>query len=276
MAFSYCTGLTAVTIPDSVTSIGALAFAVCRQLTIYGHTGSTAEKYAKENKLPFRPINATKFTDETLFIYDENDDGTLSIAGYNGQETEIALPPAINGKAVTDIGSFAFSEHTDLTAVTLPDSVTSIGNSAFSDCTGLTAVTLPDSVTRIEEYAFAGCKSLTAVTIPDSVTRIENNTFDSCTSLHAVTIPDSVTSIGDGAFDGCASLASVTIPDSVTSIGDGAFDGCRRLTAVTIPDSVTSISDFAFYGCPQLTIYGHPGGYAESYAKKHSISFRSI
>ncbi len=54
--FSGCTGLTSITIPDSVTSIGAWAFEGCTGLTIYGAKGSCAETYASENHIPFVEI----------------------------------------------------------------------------------------------------------------------------------------------------------------------------------------------------------------------------
>ncbi|MBO4983282.1 MAG: leucine-rich repeat protein [Clostridia bacterium] len=64
-----------------------------------------------------------------------------------------------------------------------------------------------------------------------------------------------VTSIGGDAFYDCDSLASVTIGDSVKSIGDYAFYGCTSLTSIEIPNSVTSIGWAAFSGCTSLTIY---------------------
>ena len=230
VAFSFCTSLASVTIPDSVTSIGRHAFQYCTSLT------------------------------------------------------SVTIP---NG--VTSIGDSAFSYCASLTSVTIPDSVTSIGWSAFAGCTSLTSVTIPDSVTSIGSLAFSGCTSLTSVTVPDSVTSIGDAAFASCTSLTGIwvaegsshyasdasgvlfnkdkttlvqcpgafsgsyAIPDSVTSIGAEAFYNCKSLTSVTIPDSVTSIGDFTFSYCESLTSVTIPDSVTSIGHYAFEGCRSLT-----------------------
>ena len=52
-AFTNCSGLTAITIPGNVTTIGEGAFRFCRNLTIYTSAGSYAEKYAKENNIPF-------------------------------------------------------------------------------------------------------------------------------------------------------------------------------------------------------------------------------
>ncbi len=56
-AFSACTSLTSVTIPDSVTSIDWFAFYGCKKLTICGKTGSYAETYAKDNSIPFQAVS---------------------------------------------------------------------------------------------------------------------------------------------------------------------------------------------------------------------------
>ena len=207
VAFSFCTSLASVTIPDSVTSIGRHAFQYCTSLT------------------------------------------------------SVTIP---NG--VTSIGDSAFSYCASLTSVTIPDSVTSIGWSAFAGCTSLTSVTIPDSVTSIGSLAFSGCTSLTSVTVPDSVTSIGDAAFASCTSLTGIWVAEGSSHYASdasgvlfnkdkttlvqcpGAFSG-----SYAIPDSVTSIGHCAFEDCASLTSVTIPDSVTSIGHYAFEGCRSLT-----------------------
>ena len=91
----------------------------------------------------------TEATPESSFVYAVNEDDTISITRFNGSETDVVIPSTIDGKSVTSIGSYAFSECTSLTSVTIPDSVTSIGTWAFSDCTSLTSVTIPDSVTSM-------------------------------------------------------------------------------------------------------------------------------
>ena len=251
--------------------------------------GAAQQQKVPSEASPARQSFAPACTLETEFETIALADGTLSIKKYKGKGDTAAIPPAIQGKRVTSIGTAAFKNCTSLTSVTIPNSVTSIGAFAFNGCTSLTSVTIPDSVTSIETLAFDGCTGLTSITvapdnpayvsengivmnkqrtvlicypagkkerqftIPNSVTSIGDRAFKNCTNLASVTIPDSVTSIGEGAFEDCTSLTSVTIPNSVTSIGDWAFKSCTNLACVTIPNSVTSIGALAFNDCTSLT-----------------------
>ena len=249
-AFYDCTGLTSVTIPNSVTSIGNYAFYYCSVLTSITI-----------------PNSVTSI-------------GNYAFCGCYGL-TGVTIP-----NSVTSIGERVFSGCSGLTSVTIPNSVTSIGEAAFASCSGLTSIivesgntvydsrdncnaiiktstntlitgckntVIPNSVTSIGYSAFRGCDGLTSITIPNSVTSIGNVAFAFCSGLTSVTIPNSVTSIGEEAFYYCSGLTSVTIPNSVTSIGEAAFASCSGLTSVIIPSSVTSIGNSAFSGCSGLT-----------------------
>ena len=242
-AFSSCSGLASVTIPDSVTSIGWYAFKGCTGLTNITIPDSVTS------------IGGDAFRDCT---------GLTSVTIGNG---------------VSSIGEWAFSGCSGLTSIIIPNSVTSIGKGAFFGCSGLTSVTIPDSVTSIGFSAFEGCTGLTSIIIPDSVTSIGIDAFHNTAwynnqpnglvyagkvaykykgtmpSNTSIVLKEGTLGIADYAFFSCSGLASMTIPNSVTSIGGCAFRDCTGLTSITIPDSVTSIGYEAFSGCRNLTIY---------------------
>ena len=104
--------------------------------------------------------------------------------------------------AVTSIGEYAFSFHTNLTSATIPNTVTSIGNNAFAECRSSTSIAIPDSVISIGMYAFWGCSGLTNITIPNSVTSIGEYAFGYCASITSLTIPSNVEEIGGGVIIG--------------------------------------------------------------------------
>ena len=246
-AFVGCTTLKNLTIPNTVTSIGYYAFNSCPSLTLGVYNGSYAEKYAKENSVPYIVYN-----DAADFKYTTASDGNVTITGYDGSDVDVNIPPEINGGTVVSIGESAFQENTSINSVIIPDSITSIGNGAFYNCASLASVTIPDSITSIGSYTFDHCTSLASVTLPDSVTSIGDSVFLGCTSLASITIPDSVTSIGSETFYNCTSLISVTIPNSVTHIGSSAFYNCTSLENVIIPDAITRIGYEMFYNCKSL------------------------
>ena len=244
-AFENLTSLTSVTIPDSVTDIGFQAFHNCTSLksvTIPASVisiGTYAFGYFydanKETKIDGFKINYTKntaghlyaaqngFTDEACLINELQDDGTVIITKYAGNDTVFEIPSEIDGKKVTGIGNRAFQNSTSLTNATIPDGVTHIDECAFQGCSSLTDIALPDSLAIIDSYAFNNCAMLTSITIPNGVTRIEWATFYGCSALTDLVLPDSVTYIGYKVFFDCPSLKTVTIPASVTDIGEYAF-----------------------------------------------------
>ena len=248
-AFKYCNGLTSITIPDSVKSIGYRAFSDCSGLTSITVAEGNSKYHSQDNCIIETASKTLIAGCKTSII---PDDGSVTSIGWYAFEGCSGLTSITIPDSVTSIGSSAFWGCSGLTSITIPDSVTSIGNSAFHGCSGLTSITIPDSVTSIGDSAFEDCSGLTSITIPDSVTSIGDFAFSGCSGLTSITIPDSVTSIGDWAFAHCSGLTSIRIPDSVTSIGDQAFWDCSGLTSITIPDRVTSIGSYAFYNCSGL------------------------
>ena len=162
-AFEGCIGLTSVTIPNSVTSIGRQAFDGCSGLTSVTIPNSVTSigNWAFDGCSGLTEINV-----------DENNSTYSSIDGvvFNKSQTELVCYPG--GKQG---------------AYTIPNSVTTIGSSAFWECHGLTSVTIPNSVTSIGDYAFIGCSSLTSVTIGNSVTNLGDYAFAGCTNITKLT-----------------------------------------------------------------------------------------
>ena len=221
-AFSYCSSLVAVSIPNSVTSIEDGAFSNCSSLTLMMVENGNTVYDSRQN------CNAIIETATNTLI-----------AGC--QNTTIP-----NG--ITSIGRKAFYGCTSLSSITIPNSVTEIGNHAFDDCSSLTSITIPNSVTSIGYSAFSDCSSLTSITIPNSVTSIGSWAFSYCSSLTSITIPNSVTSIGENVFASCSALEYLSIPNSVQYASEGDYNnevyysegfssilGCYNLKTLIVP-----------------------------------------
>ncbi len=163
VAFSGCSSLTEVAIPESVTSIGDGAFNNCSSLTQVAI-----------------PESVTSIGDHAF--------------AFCFSLTQITIP-----EGVTSIGDGAFNNCSSLTQVAIPESVTSIGDHAFAFCFSLTQIAIPEGVTSIGEYAFTYCSRLTQITIPESVTSIGDNAFYGCVNLTNVYVREDL-SLGTGSF----------------------------------------------------------------------------
>ena len=302
--FLKCSGLTTVTIPDTVTEIGGWAFANTNlnSITIpdsVTQIGKSAFSGSKLESIRI-PDTVTGMGDHVFRGCTELKEVTLPNIRQNIMSgmfegctslEKIVLPETVTAiresafknctslkditwsKAPEIIESYAFQNCSALTDVTIPDSVKSIGYGVFSDCSALSAVTLPDGVKELGGQLFNNCDALTTVTIPDSVTSIGEQVFYDCDALTTVKLGSGLTEIPASTFEHCDVLESLRIPRRVTTIGDNAFKDCVKLTSITIPRSVTKISSNAFSYPKILTIYGVAGTYAETFAKENSIKF---
>ncbi len=265
-AFRGCSELTGITIPDSVVQLEGNPFAFCTSLTditvSLDHPALAVIDDVLFEKATKKLICYPAGKSQSSYAIPQGIQQIEDLA-FSGCKTltDITIPDS-----VTTIGGGAFSGCDSLTVIVIPNSVTTIGDWAFDYCKNLTSITLPDSLTTIGEYAFSGCDSLTSTNIPDGVIELGNNPFSYCSALTAISVSldHPVLVVIDGVlFDKAAkklicypagkSQSSYTIPQSVEEIGAFAFSICNSLTAVTIPDSVVSICKYAFYECESLT-----------------------
>lgn len=224
--------VTSVTIPDSVTEIGANAFAGCTNLTSVTYGGDWSNLTIQSgNPAVQDAANAPLFDFE--FILNNT---AVIVIRYKGTAADVTIPSRYQGIPVTMIDHAAF-HNSAVTSVTIPDSVTSIHDSAFAYCSSLTNISIPNSVTAIGSFAFEGCTKLESITLPSSLLTISEFLFYDCSQLTTIHIPDSVSSIRTYAFYNCGKLETIRIPVSVTSIGSYAFDDCPSSMTVTYSGS---------------------------------------
>ena len=209
------TGITSVTVPASVMTIGIAAFQGC---------GSLASITIEDSETPL----------------------TMPGAWYERPFIENSATTFYIGRNLTLTGGENYPLTYNATSVEFGPKVTTINPSLFYTNYKLASITIGSGVTTIGESAFLACGQSdevteTVVTMGSNVTSIGTNAFKDCTHIKSVTLPSKLTTIGNEAF-GNSGLTSISIPASVTSIGIAAFQGCNSMTSITIEDSETPLT----------------------------------
>ena len=224
------TSLKKVILPETLTTIGESAFAMCTALehinipsrvnTLSRWMFEECEKLAIEIKIP---------------------DGVTAIpasAFYKSGFSSIQLP-----NSVTSIGSWAFQYCTNLESINIPTGVSVLSKAMFTYCANLKQVSWHNNITSIEDDVFNQCKKLQPkqLTLPANLTSIGMRAF-STTGLTSVKFPEGLKSIDNAAFSQCM-LETVDLPSTITSMNTGAFDWsvlntfiCRSTTPPAMPD----------------------------------------
>ncbi|MBP3725775.1 MAG: leucine-rich repeat domain-containing protein [Bacteroidaceae bacterium] len=247
-AFSKCTGLQSIIIPENVNTIGYSAFEGCSAMSSISFSGAPnlIGEYAflNCNALKKVIIQNLDIWFNMSFEYAGNplgNDGHLYLADNPSSEiTHISIPSSI-----TEIGDYQFSGWGALKSVEFHDGLKKINSSAFA-YTGLKKIQLPSSISKIGGHAFDGCKSLTEIIFPENLMVIDGYTFRGCINLRDLTLPKSIVSIGENAFNGIG-VTNLFLPEGVKTIGYGAFSSCNYLKTIHIPSSIVSIEKSAFY-----------------------------
>lgn len=297
-------GIEAITLPNSITSIGTGAFNACRSLasvTLPDNAGFTAipdrmffecgslQRLALSKYVTSIGTDALNGCNALAEISVEGGNPAFASEGgvlYNAAKTVLICHPAGRSGTltvpgtVTEIGDYAFLNSAHLTGISLPNGLIHINEGAFFNCSNatLSQIVLPDSVESIGPFAFNGCGGLTRMDIPEGVTAIGSYAFYSCGRLTAISLPDSLLSIDGCAFMGCDSLPALTVPHNVTSIGNNAFSFCTGLQKVVIfGGSVSFGSDmFTYTAINSDGIYGLGTSTAKTYADTNGIPFHQL
>lgn len=281
-------GITEISIPDSVASVGSSAFSNCTSLVkVNIGKGVTAipEKCFYNCHYLKEVTNA-----ENITLVDNQ-------AFYDCYNLE-----SINLPAVETIADYSFAYTSALNDIGTNPNLKTIGEKAFYS-SGITSISLSDKVSYIGGYAFSGCSKLKIYCPADSYAHLyakANNlnyelpdneiiygaaggniyidrysgVITKCdTSVTSVVIPERVegveiTGIGKHAFDSCTMLSALILPDTIRSIQEYGISNCDGIKVLRLPDSLTVMEGHAIDGCDGIKTLEIPGSVTsmESYA----------
>ena len=266
-------GITTITIPRSVVSIGSSAFAP-------NLVGGGLQEIIFEPNSVLQTIGSGAFSDTAIAkVTIPSSVTTVGAKAFYRCRSLTEVKFEQNCRLQT-IGDQAFAECAWIGNIIIPASVQTIGNKAFNSCARLRTLIFEANgkLQTIASYAFAECVSLTTVSVPASVITIGERAFQNSAlttidyaqdckletigayafegcNLTRIFVPKSVVTLGDGVFKGYSTINAITFEDDsqLQTIGESAFEGCAAISQVTIPASVITIGNGAFKNCSGLS-----------------------
>lgn len=192
-AFSNCTNLTKISLPEGLKIIDDAAFMFCKNLTDL--TLPATVEYIRDSAFDGCNLTEIILPDSLKSI------GESAFRGCGF--TEIKIPDGVG------IYAYAFGIYNSTLKKISIGKNCDIGDYAFYEARNLSNVTIGEGMEHIGNYAFYGCNGLTDIILPNSLKHIYPWAFQNCTNLRSVNLPDGIISIGVSAFRNCVSLTDV-------------------------------------------------------------------
>ena len=284
MNFFSCNALSEITIPAGVRYIGDGSFRYCdalRKITFEGVCPAIdmdcfsilpedAVAYVPDDQLEaytaafenagstvsVQPSGKNAVTVENNGYVEEEfdfDASTGTITSYNGYATYLAIPETIGGAPVKAIGPEAFSHHTYLAFLELPEGLESIGDSAFYNCETLGRVRFPSTLKTIGSNAFYNSYKSSVLELT-SVESIGDYAFYFAGIKGFLELPEGLRTIGENAFEACSNMgANLYLPSTLESIGSNAFKGDYNIQYIVLESpTAPTLGENVFAGCDYL------------------------
>lgn len=253
-AFSGCSKITSISIPNSVWNIGFCAFSGCRGL----------------KEVHISDLSAWC----ELSFYDVTDDAGDSPLNYadglylnDELITDLVVP-----SDVREIGAHSFEGYKNLRSVVFHKGIFAIHKSAFLNCTNLTDVTFAGDVEYIGPYTFDGTPWLENQ--PDGEVYIGKLLYKykgEMPSNTSVVVKEGTEYICQSAFDCCKELTSITLPSSLKQIHDYAFNGCDNLKVVYCKSLTPPFINSFYNNFHNDVVIYVPKGTREAYRNESSL-----
>ncbi len=266
-AFSFCSNMTGITLPESLTTIGEQAFLCCyklKSITIpSGVTSIGDNAFSDCNSLAQIYVAADNayFSSDNKGVLFDKEKTTLLRFPPDNPTTEYSLP-----ESTTTIANRAFVGNYNLKKLFFNAALKNTELHSYSSLQNLEFLFVDAenenfsssengilfNKNKTELLCYPAGKTELIYNIPYGVTKIGFNAFGDNNNLKTVNISVGLTEIAERAFYNCRSLANINFPEGLLTIGKNAFRFCYALENITLPDSLISIGDEAFHNCKNL------------------------
>lgn len=243
--------------------------------------GSEAEKYAKDNKIPFEALSSEAIAEK------EKKSTAKAKEAEKREKEEKKKTQANKPKKKIKKTDFYIEDgelrayHGNAEVVVIPDGVRVIAEYGLSEAEFVTEIIISESVEIIRDEAFVGT-SITSIEIPASVKEIGEGVFNFCELLENISVsensenycsvkgalytkdkkkliafpevitqekqetPSFVTEIGGFAFGRVNNIKELTITDNVVNLSEKSFSNINSLEKVVFGKNVKSVPENAF------------------------------